>query len=149
MPSTNPASHGEGLTLRQAALVAGFAYILNPVTFAEAYAYPKLVVPDNIGQTTHDISAHQGLFAAAIFSYLISFIGDGGSCLGALSPACASKQSSVAADRVVLRRNLTGWRCPPVPTTHGRDLFLKGRPSNRPRLLNLIGENEETERTCN
>jgi hypothetical protein len=76
MPSTNPASHGEGLTLRQAALVAGFAYILNPVTFAEAYAYPKLVVPDNIGQTTHDISAHQGLFAAAIFSYLISFIGD-------------------------------------------------------------------------
>jgi hypothetical protein len=54
MPSTNPASHGEGLTLRQAALVAGFAYLLNPVTFAEAYAYPKLVVPDNIGQTIHD-----------------------------------------------------------------------------------------------
>jgi len=38
---------------------------------------------------------------------------------------------------------------PTVPTTHGRDLFLKGLPSNRIRLLNLIEENEETERTCN
>jgi hypothetical protein len=40
--STNSANRHEGLTLRQAALIAGFAYLLNPVTYAE-YVYPKLV----------------------------------------------------------------------------------------------------------
>ena len=29
----NQANHHEGLTLRQAALIAGFAYLLNPVTY--------------------------------------------------------------------------------------------------------------------
>jgi hypothetical protein len=29
----------DGVTLRQAALVAGFTYLLNPVTYAE-YVYP-------------------------------------------------------------------------------------------------------------
>jgi hypothetical protein len=35
-----------GLTLRQAALIAGFTYLLNPVTYAE-YIYPKLVISGN------------------------------------------------------------------------------------------------------
>jgi hypothetical protein len=73
--SINRANHHEGLTLRQAALVAGFAYLLNPVTYAE-YVYPKLVIPGNIGQTAQNISSHGGLFLAAMFCYLISFIGD-------------------------------------------------------------------------
>jgi hypothetical protein len=63
------------MSLRQAALVAGFAYLLNPVTYAE-YVYPKLVIPGNIEQTVRNISTHGGLFLAAIFCYLISFIGD-------------------------------------------------------------------------
>jgi len=64
------------MTLRQAALVAGFAYLLNPVSYAEFSVYPKLVVASNAAQTVQNISAHLGLFAAAILCYIISFIGD-------------------------------------------------------------------------
>lgn len=76
MSARNPAKHNDGLTLRQAALIAGFAYLFNPVPFAEAYVYPKLVIANNIEQTVQNIAAHQGLFLGAIFCYLMSFIGD-------------------------------------------------------------------------
>ena len=76
MSSTNSANHHEGLTLRQAALIAGFAYLLSPVTTAEFSIMPKLVIPGNIEQTVQNIVAHQGLFVAAIFCYLITFIED-------------------------------------------------------------------------
>jgi uncharacterized protein DUF4386 len=62
--------------LRQAALVAGFAYLLNPVSFAEFSLYPKLVIPDDLQLTVQNIVTHRGLFLAAIFCYLINFIGD-------------------------------------------------------------------------
>ena len=74
--SNTPANRDEGITLRQAALVAGFAYLLNPVSYAEFSVYPKLVVASNVDQTVQNISAHLGLFAAAILCYIISFIGD-------------------------------------------------------------------------
>ena len=61
--------------MRQAALIAGFAYLLNPVTYAE-YVYPKLVITGNAEQTVQNISTHGGLFLAALFCYLVSFIGD-------------------------------------------------------------------------
>jgi hypothetical protein len=64
------------MTLRQAGLVAGFAYLLNPVGYAEFTVYPKLVVASNVDQTVQNISAHLGLFATAILCYIISFIGD-------------------------------------------------------------------------
>jgi Domain of unknown function (DUF4386) len=66
----------DGVTLRQAALVAGFAYLLNPVSYAEFSIYPKLVAAGNAAQTAQNISAHLGLFAAAILCYIVSFIGD-------------------------------------------------------------------------
>ncbi len=64
------------MTLRQAALVAGVGYLLMPVAFAEFYVFPKLVVAGDIEQTAQNIQAHGGLFLAAIFCYLISFISD-------------------------------------------------------------------------
>jgi hypothetical protein len=76
MNATNPVNRGEGLTLRQAALIAGFGYLLGPVTYAEFSIYPKLVIPTNIDQTVQNIAAHHGLFAAAILCYLIEFIED-------------------------------------------------------------------------
>ena len=76
MNSTSPANRGEGLTLRQAALIAGFGYLLGPVTYAEFSIYPKLVIPTNIEQTVQNIAAHHGLFAAAILCYLVEFIED-------------------------------------------------------------------------
>lgn len=66
----------EGLTLRKAALIAGFAYLLSPVTTAEFSIMPKLVIPGNIEQTVQNLSAHSGHFAAAILCYLITFLED-------------------------------------------------------------------------
>ena len=65
-----------GLTLRQAAVTAGFAYLLNPVSYAEFSIYPRLVISGNIGQTVQNIGAHPKMFVAAILCYLASFIGD-------------------------------------------------------------------------
>lgn len=65
-----------GSTLRQAALVVGFAYLLNPVSYAEFSIYPKLVIPGNIEQTVANIASHHRLFLVAIFCYLINFIED-------------------------------------------------------------------------
>jgi len=62
--------------LRQAALIAGFGYLLGPVTYAEFSIYPKLVIPTNIEQSVQNIAVHRGLFAAAILCYLIEFIED-------------------------------------------------------------------------
>jgi Domain of unknown function (DUF4386) len=69
-------SAAPGLTLRQAALIAGFGYLLNPVSYAEFTIYPKLVIPGHIEQTIANITTAPGLFAAAFFCYLINFIGD-------------------------------------------------------------------------
>ncbi len=64
------------MTLRQAALVAGFAYLLSPVTTAEFTLMPKLVIPGNIEQTVQNIGVHSGMFAAAILCYFVTFIED-------------------------------------------------------------------------
>jgi hypothetical protein len=76
MKPVSAAKSYNGVTLRQAALVAGFAYLLNPVSYAEFSIYPKLVAANNAAQTVQNISAHFGLFAVAILCYIISFIGD-------------------------------------------------------------------------
>jgi Domain of unknown function (DUF4386) len=75
MSPTDPAPR-EGITLRQAALIAGFGYLVMPVTYAEFSINPKLIIPGNIEQTVQNIGAHRGLFAAAILSYLITLISD-------------------------------------------------------------------------
>lgn len=74
MSWTSPGRNA-GLTLRQAALVAGFAYIM-PVSYVEFSIWPKLMVPGNIEQTVLNISSHPRLFAIAILLYLITFIED-------------------------------------------------------------------------
>jgi Domain of unknown function (DUF4386) len=74
--ATDRVNRGEGMTLRQAALVAGFGYLLNPVSYAEYTLYPKLVIVGNIEQTAQNIVVHGNLFVAAILCYLINFIGD-------------------------------------------------------------------------
>jgi Domain of unknown function (DUF4386) len=68
----------EGMSLRQAAVVAGLGYLLliTPVVYAEFNLYPKVVISGNIAQTVGNIASHGGLFAAAILFYLINFIGD-------------------------------------------------------------------------
>ena len=76
MDATTRADRHDGLTLRQAALVAGFGYLLSPVTFAEFQLYPKVVIPGNIVQTFTNINAHPQTFATIILCYLITFLED-------------------------------------------------------------------------
>src|SRR5690348_4925262 len=72
MTSNDTADRIAGLSLRQAAVVAGIAYLLMPVTFAEFYAFPKLLVAGDIGQTVQNISAHGTLFFVAILCHFIT-----------------------------------------------------------------------------
>jgi len=69
-------SNDPGLTLRQAALIAGIGYLLMPVAYAEFGIFPKLMIPGNIEQTAQNIAAHPQLFGAAIFCYLVTLILD-------------------------------------------------------------------------
>jgi hypothetical protein len=65
----------QGLTLRQAALTAGFAYLLSPVGYAEG-TLRKLVIANNIEQTVQNIAVHHRLFAVAVLCYLFEFSKD-------------------------------------------------------------------------
>lgn len=64
--------------LRTAALIAGFSLLIMVVAapFVELFAYPKLVVSNNGGETTRNITANKGLFVYVIFGYLLTFICD-------------------------------------------------------------------------
>ncbi len=64
-----------GLSLRRAAVVAGLAYLLNPVTFSQFYAMPRLAAASGL-ETVANITAHPHLFAAAVLCYFVSFLGD-------------------------------------------------------------------------
>lgn len=75
MQESDVANRVSGLTLRQAALITGITYLLNPVTFAEAYAMPRLVAADP-SQTVANIAAHPHLFSAAVLAYFFSLLGD-------------------------------------------------------------------------
>ena len=63
------------MSLRQAALVAGIAYVTNPVTWAEFYAMPRLVADDPT-RTLANLQAHQHLFGAVVLVYFITLLGD-------------------------------------------------------------------------
>ena len=64
-----------GLTLRQAALVSGLAYLLNPVTFAEYYAMPRLIVADP-ARTLANLQAHPHLYSVVVLAYFGQLLGD-------------------------------------------------------------------------
>jgi hypothetical protein len=66
-------NRNEGMTLRQAAVTAGFGYLLMPVAYAEFSIDPKLIIPGNIEQTVQNITVHSRLFLVAVFCYFIAF----------------------------------------------------------------------------
>ncbi len=78
MNPNNSLIHDQGLTLRQAALVAGFGLLIMVVAapFAEFFVYAKLVVSGDIEKTVQNIQANGGLLVAGIFAFLITFILD-------------------------------------------------------------------------
>ena len=78
MSSINPAVEDQGITSRQAALIAGFGLLVMALAgpFAELFVYPSLVIPRDIERTTQNIAANKGLFLAGIFAYLTMFVCD-------------------------------------------------------------------------
>lgn len=66
----------DGLSLRQAALIAGIAYLLMPVAFAEFFVFPKLLVAGHIEQTVQNIAAHGKLFFTGFLCHLITLMLD-------------------------------------------------------------------------
>lgn len=74
--SSSKAAYTEGLTLRNAALIVGFCYVLSPVTFAEFYIFPKLVIAGNMDQTAQNLIAHGKLYVVGILCHLITLILD-------------------------------------------------------------------------
>lgn len=71
-----PAASIPGLTLRQAALTVGFAYLLNPAAYAQYSLFPKLLIPENPARTAQNVITHPGILGAAILCYLFCFCTD-------------------------------------------------------------------------
>jgi len=66
-----------GPTLRQAAIITIIGYVTSwGVPYADFRILPSLFAADSAAKTVQNIAAHQGLFVAAIFAFLINFIGD-------------------------------------------------------------------------
>ncbi len=76
MNNQTKASVPSGISLRQAAIVAGVTYLTNPVSYAEFSLYPRLVVTHDLEATVRNLHSHPGLFVAAIVCYLMNFLGD-------------------------------------------------------------------------
>ncbi|HEV2111900.1 MAG TPA: DUF4386 domain-containing protein [Gammaproteobacteria bacterium] len=76
MNTANPAGRIEGMSLRQAALTAGIAYLLMPVSFAEFYIFPRLLVAGDAAQTAQNIAAHGQLFFIAVLCHFITLLLD-------------------------------------------------------------------------
>jgi Domain of unknown function (DUF4386) len=68
-------SGSAGLTLRQAALIAGFAYLLDPVSYAEFTLWPQLI-GTTANQTAANLATHHGLLIGVFFSFFVNFIED-------------------------------------------------------------------------
>jgi hypothetical protein len=76
MNPANPAERIAGLSLRQAAITAGISYFLMPVSFAEFYLFPKVVVAGDAAQTIQNIAAHRELFFIGILCHFVTAILD-------------------------------------------------------------------------
>lgn len=76
MSSTHP--NNQGITLGQAALIAGLGLLIMTVAapFAEFFAYKKLVNLGDVEATARNILANRGLFLVGLFSYVVVFICD-------------------------------------------------------------------------
>lgn len=77
-PSLPGATRAPRTSLRTAALITGLCLLgsVAAAPFAELYALPKLLVQYNAAETAKNIIAHQGLFAAVICAYFVTFFLD-------------------------------------------------------------------------
>jgi hypothetical protein len=76
--SIDSAMHNQGITLPQAALIAGLGLLIMAFAapVAEFVVYPRLFIPGKIEETAQNIVANQALFLVGMFAYLITFVCD-------------------------------------------------------------------------
>jgi len=67
-----------GISLKTAELISGFCLLVMVIAapIAEMYAYPKLIVRNNLVETIETLSSHRNLFTTCILLYLLTFILD-------------------------------------------------------------------------
>ena len=76
MTGINKSHRVVGLSLRQAAVVAGISYFLMPVAFADFYIFPKLIVSGDIAHTVQNVASHEKLFFVGIVCHFITLVLD-------------------------------------------------------------------------
>lgn len=65
------------MTLRQAALTAGFAMLVQTIAVpADFFIFPRLVVPHDAAQTAANMLAGHGSYVAGTLFYLVNFLCD-------------------------------------------------------------------------
>jgi hypothetical protein len=86
LSSIHAANRDPGITLRQAALIAGLGLLVMGLAapFAEFFVYPKLVIPGNIEETAQNILAYKGTFSCWTILLLDHIYLRCACCLGAL-----------------------------------------------------------------
>jgi hypothetical protein len=126
-----------GPRLRHAAILTLVGYVMGwGVPFASFSILPRLFVADNAAQTFQNVVANQGLFVAAIFAFLINFVGDIVAAWGLyllLRPVNASISMFVAWLRVVFA---TIGLCAVL------NLVTAYRLVTRPAALAALGQNQ-------
>jgi len=126
-----------GPTLRQAAIITIIGYIASwGVPYADFRIIPSLFVADNAAKTFQNIAAHQGLLVAAIFAFLINFIGDVVAAWGLyvlLRPVNAAISMFVAWLRVVFAT---------VGIAATLNLVTAHRLVTRPTSLTALGQDQ-------
>lgn len=126
-----------GPKLRHAAIITLLGYLASSgVPFASFYVTPKVFVADNAAKTAQNILVHHGLFVAAIFAFLISFVGDIVAAWGIylmLRPANAAISMFVAWLRVVFAT---------VGLAALGNLVTVHRLLTRPSSLTAIGQDQ-------
>jgi hypothetical protein len=78
MADSYPPKQYEGLSLGQAALVAGLGLLVVTITapFAQFYVFPGLLAPGDVAQTVQNLAENRGLFLAGIMAYLVNYTFD-------------------------------------------------------------------------
>jgi hypothetical protein len=126
-----------GPKLRHAAVITVVGYVLGwGVPFASFDILPKLFAAKDAAQTSQNIVAHQGLFVAAIFAFLLNFIGDVVAAWGLyvlLRPVNASVSMFIAWLRVVFAT---------MGLAAVQNLVTAYRLLTRPEYLTALGQTQ-------
>jgi hypothetical protein len=126
-----------GPKLRHAAIITVIGYVLGwGVPFGSFYILPKLFVAKNAAETSLNIVAHQGLFVATIFAFLLAFIGDVVAAWGLyllVRPVNASVSMFIAWLRVVFAT---------IGLAAVLNLVTAYRLLTRPDYLTALGQNQ-------